>query len=1411
MMTFAKGMSGTPASSAAMADYYSKPTMTPETARQAAYYLRSVRADLNSTPAAPAVGMSPEVAAMLGLDLTRTATKEEVTNLLSGLRADGQALPGQQREAEYTNRQRIAYYDFTLSAPKSVSVAMALAPTEGERFVIVGAHQEACAVAMDHLHTKIANVRRGHAGSHGADAGEFGYVSFMHLSSRPTVFIPHTEADGTPSTIIQEVGNAEVPGDMQLHTHHIVPNAVRLPDGTVGTLDTLGLHDAVHEAGGVYQAALATRLRAQGIVYDMDPRTELGRIPTVSPDFCEAMSKRRVQGGEAARQYACGQGLDWDKLGSDAQVALLRAGTQGPGQRRAKSGEAWAEASWVSQAKAFGYEHKTQIDPERKGRPLPSREDRLLDAYRASLPVLGRQLDKKSVLNASAAQVAATRGLIVAGMESPADVDAITRLMREHGVRHAGYTTPLVWAQTEASTTGALADRRPQTKITTELHLHWERRATTLMQSAAADKSSALTQQQIERAVVRVEARDGISLAGEHGQEQRQVIDAIAAGGKFVAVVGSAGAGKTTLLSIPVEAWKAERRQVYGTALAWRQANPLGDIGIPSKNAIAIAPLLHRIDQGEIKLDRRSVLIVDELSQIGTQQQLRLLELRDQIGFMMVGVGDDRQGSAIDAGNSYELIRRALGKESVTEIQGTVRQLRQRDRETATLFREGRAGEGIARLQEDGHARLVPGGREHAIKATADLWAERTAANVDRKGYSLSISAPTNQDARDIGAAIREVRRGRGEVRSDAVRIDAQDQTGATYTLPLAQGDRVRLFATTRAKLADGRGTIFGNNGSVIEVGRIEASGFHAVSAKGKQGFVTWDALRHRETGRIQLTYGDAVSIDAVQGVTSTEHLNVVPDGSVALNAKKAYVAGSRSREATYLIVSDGRERQDIEAARPIGDAHPIGEDQVWAHVAANFSRQQEKELATQLLDRSTAFRTGTARGLASAFQGWQQREADGKGPFPGVDGPQRRREEQDVAASVTPVAKAAAERAEAVRRIAAPSPRKEAQAVRDARRSVRNPASRPKQQKAAPMTTTEAQAEFADALHRAGLRPSGAPTMDGKLHRVAVEGDKRGKRSGSYVGHLDGMPAGFINNFKTGQKDIWRASRPQREMTAAERAAEMDRVSADRAAREATRHEAESGAAQKATTALRQSRPATAAHPYLTRKGVQAHGLRQDRRGNLLVPMHDLDGKLWGIQTIAADGGKLFTKGARKQGAYTILGTPSPDSPLLFAEGMATAATVREATGFAVVVAFDAGNLQKVVEAFREREPNRQIVIMADNDHHLPRQEPPKPNVGVEKAQAAAEATGGVVLLPSFAPGDAGTDWNDYAAQHGKVAAQAAIQEALRAHGIELPVVSQTQRDAARAQAKGARPATSGQDAARRATQHQGPDVPTL
>jgi phage/plasmid primase-like uncharacterized protein len=180
---------------------------------------------------------------------------------------------------------------------------------------------------------------------------------------------------------------------------------------------------------------------------------------------------------------------------------------------------------------------------------------------------------------------------------------------------------------------------------------------------------------------------------------------------------------------------------------------------------------------------------------------------------------------------------------------------------------------------------------------------------------------------------------------------------------------------------------------------------------------------------------------------------------------------------------------------------------------------------------------------------------------------------------------------------------------------------------------------------------------------------------------------------------------------------------------------------------------------------------------------MRDIDGKLWNVQSIDGQGRKLFLPG-RKQGLFTSRGNLDAGGPLMVAEGFATAATLRETTALTSVVAFDSGNLMPVAVALRKLHPGREIVFGADNDHHLPRRDPPLPNVGAEKATAAAKAVGGKVIVPEFRADDRGTDFNDYRARWGAEVTRRAVQRALAEHGITVsdrPIV-QADRDAARA-----------------------------
>jgi phage/plasmid primase-like uncharacterized protein len=280
---------------------------------------------------------------------------------------------------------------------------------------------------------------------------------------------------------------------------------------------------------------------------------------------------------------------------------------------------------------------------------------------------------------------------------------------------------------------------------------------------------------------------------------------------------------------------------------------------------------------------------------------------------------------------------------------------------------------------------------------------------------------------------------------------------------------------------------------------------------------------------------------------------------------------------------------------------------------------------------------------------------------------------------------------------------------------------------------------EFAAALRAHGLLVEGEhPIMDGKKHRIAVEGGKRGARDGFYIGHLDGHPAGRIINYKTGTEETWQSKGYvlSREQTSALHA----QASAGRQARELALAELYERTAQRLCRQLAELVPVQQPTPYFKRKGITPQpGVFTDRQGQVTyVPGMDADGKQWTMQTIQADGTKRFAKDSRKEGCFHVIGGMPAlvQAPaLVISEGYATASSLSQALGFATVAAFDAGNLVHVANALHKRFPEKPVIIAGDDDRHLELTHGKNP--GRVKAQEAAAATGGHLLLPIFAPGE--------------------------------------------------------------------------
>jgi putative DNA primase/helicase len=274
----------------------------------------------------------------------------------------------------------------------------------------------------------------------------------------------------------------------------------------------------------------------------------------------------------------------------------------------------------------------------------------------------------------------------------------------------------------------------------------------------------------------------------------------------------------------------------------------------------------------------------------------------------------------------------------------------------------------------------------------------------------------------------------------------------------------------------------------------------------------------------------------------------------------------------------------------------------------------------------------------------------------------------------------------------------------------------------------------FREAITAAGLTPPDTIHDDGLIHRFSTNG-RRADDSGWYVYHGDAVPAGAFGCWRTGLQSTW-CPKSDNAMTAAEREAHRQRIKAMKAQRDAKLSQRHESAAKTAAVLWQQADPATA-HPYLTMKGIQPHGVKTFG-DKLLIPMRDTAGVLHSLQTIASDGSKLFHPGGRVRGCYFGIGRP--DGKLIVCEGFATGASIHEATGEAVAVAFNAGNLEPVALALRAKYPALAIVIAADDDHKT------AGNPGMTKAKAAALAVGGLVVAPQF-PADRparASDFND-------------------------------------------------------------------
>jgi conjugative relaxase-like TrwC/TraI family protein len=205
-------------------------------------------------------------------------------------------------------------FDLTFSAPKSVSLLWGLGgPVAAVE--VKAAHREAVGAALDYMQREACWTRRGAGGSEFVKGNGYLAASYVHRSSRN--------------------------GDPQLHTHVLVANATKGPDGRWTRLYHPAIYDHAKAAGYIYEAHLRHELTRRIGVEWQQVRNGIAEVSGFADEHLRAFSTRRAEILEAAGADASARSM---------QVATLA--TRQPKEPDVGHGELLTR--WRSRAEEIG-------------------------------------------------------------------------------------------------------------------------------------------------------------------------------------------------------------------------------------------------------------------------------------------------------------------------------------------------------------------------------------------------------------------------------------------------------------------------------------------------------------------------------------------------------------------------------------------------------------------------------------------------------------------------------------------------------------------------------------------------------------------------------------------------------------------------------------------------------------------------------------------------------------------------------------------------------------------------------------------------------------------------------------------------------------------------------------------------
>jgi len=431
--------------------------------------------------------------------------------------------------------------------------------------------------------------------------------------------------------------------------------------------------------------------------------------------------------------------------------------------------------------------------------------------------------------------------------------------------------------------------------------------------------------------------------AGAHLDEQqlRAYAYATADDARLKVVTGVPGAGKTTLIAEVAAAYEAAGYRVRAVSVANAAVQVLErETRLPARS---VAKELYEWGQGREELGARDVLIVDEVSTLGTAQGAELLEAAHERGATVLVFGDDKQFQAVAHGNALAFLQRSVGEKTI-DLTETRRQREAWQRDATHAVRRGEVRVALDAYREHGCV------REHETQAQArtalvDRWEE-----IERGEIVCGMEAFTNAERIAVNELARERWRSLGRLSGGDTELETIDGR-----VPYAVGDRVVIRETIReAGLFNGSvGTVCGVSGVVLEVERRDGATVRVDTSAHPGVQHGYCSTEYREQGstryaELQLVTGHVNQRSLTVGMTRHTHTYEMFYARETVGSYEDLVGlGMRTRSKD--VASDYRIQAPLRSVRSI--EHVREELQRGVHRAVVQARSDER-LMPQVLDQ---------------------------------------------------------------------------------------------------------------------------------------------------------------------------------------------------------------------------------------------------------------------------------------------------------------------------------------------------------------------------------------------------------------------------------------------------------------------------